>query len=241
MEKDQQAWEKIEGYLLNQLDPSEKELFEAELRINVDLARETAVYRELISEIEATARDEMMDFLDSQDDASEKRPPFTILGGLGIILTIAATALMLLFSFPSPESQLVQEFFTLDPGIPSTLGTGPTEQLAKALGHYRKKNYDEASSLMDDLWEEGVRSDTLAFFYGQLKLQSKDWEGAALALNLVVANPKSTFQERAEWYQGLAWLGEKQNSKAKLRFEIISSQEQHFFKQEAMEILAKWP
>lgn len=124
----------------------------------------------------------------------------------------------------SSNERLYDDYFTADPGLPTTMSSTDNYEFFDAMVNYKQGDYKKAISKWEVLEEKAPDNDTINYFLGVAYLADKNEAQAISYLNKTVNASKSVFMEDAHYYLGLAYLKSDQIEKAKQSFQKSSSE-----------------
>ncbi|WPP49743.1 tetratricopeptide repeat protein [Catalinimonas niigatensis] len=241
---DELLFEKIEAYLQGQLTPEERELFEANLAENEELAAEVTLQQELIHSIETESLRQLLEQI-HEENFAEETPVVSIQRQRFLPYMAVAASLSLLvigwWYFTSQQSSptaLYSAYFSPAAGLPTTLSYTRNAQFSEGMISYKLGDYAEAREWWQPLLEADPENDTLNFYVGIASLAEEQADLAIEYLNKVEENTLSVYHIDAQWYLALAYLQNEQPAKAK---EILSSltEKESAYREESQEILSK--
>jgi tetratricopeptide (TPR) repeat protein len=154
---------------------------------------------------------------ESQMESSNGKTKSTMLWGkfAAAILIFAAIGGFWWFSTTQNE-RLYAEYFTPDPGLPTTMSSSTNFEFYDAMVDYKQGNYKIAIEKWELLESKQPGNDTLNYFLGVARLANKDEVAAIAFLEKSTQHPDFVLIQDAYYYLGLAYLKAGQIEKAKL-------------------------
>lgn len=214
----QQDFERIERYLMGEMDPAERADFEQELSGNTDLQTALEHTRLLVKGIEYAGMKGMMDDFHSNipDHSNETEFTQTTLKTIKsrVIPYLVAASILLLVVFgawwltnlqPAHE-KLFARHFQPDPGLITPMSGGADYQFYSGMVDYKSENYENAIEKWNRVLEQKPLNDTLSFFMGVAHLANNDIENALYNLQQAITFDQSEFLDDAWYYLGLTYL-----------------------------------
>jgi tetratricopeptide (TPR) repeat protein len=136
-----------------------------------------------------------------------------------LFYAIAASAVILLgifwvFNPSNSNEKLYNDYFSVDPGLPTTMGSNDGYSFYDGMVNYKRKEYDEALEKWKLLLPQKNDNDTLNYFIGVTYLAKGNTEEAIPFLEKVTAQMESMFLEDSYFYLGLSNLKNDNKEKA---------------------------
>jgi len=209
----QEEFEKIEAYLSNQLSDAEKAAFDEKLENDIHFKAKVEEVKTIVSGIEAQVLKEQLDIFHEELStdkkmSSAKNPKVVSFNWKR--MAAAAVIIIGLGSFwllsGNSNDRLYAEYFSPDPGLPTTMGNTDNYEFFKAMVSYKQGDYDEALIIWKDQLKNNVSSDTLSYFIGSALLADKKETEAISYLTYVTKQEETVFKSEAYFYLGLAYL-----------------------------------
>lgn len=211
----QEQFERIEAYLLNQLNAQERIAFEQELAQNTTLQHEFKVQKELMLTVEAGALKETLAKIHAQTQGqnnvqSQSQPRFW-LGIAASILALLAVGIWL-FNKPNETEKLFAQHVQYEPGLPVPMSANRASnqnyqyQFADAMVDYKNEQYAKAIGKWNDLLVINPGNDTLNYFLGCAHFNDKQYNSATNYFLEVSKNDTSDFLAKSQFYLVLCWL-----------------------------------
>ena len=218
----QEVFERIESYLLDQMEDAEKATFEAEMAKDQTLAEQTEGLRSLILSSEIYGLQESMnkfhaDLEEGEGKVKKLNAPFPLQRYL-IAAAIGLLILIGIFSLPKggdQNEQLFAAYFQADPGLITSMSAGNNYAFNKAMVAYKEGKYKEAIGSWEKLYQNNPQNDSLNYFLGAAYLANAEPTKAIAYFEYVYPLEESSFQQESLWYLGLAYLKAGEVEKAK--------------------------
>ncbi|HAT66674.1 MAG TPA: hypothetical protein DCS66_19135 [Flavobacteriaceae bacterium] len=231
----QELLETVERYLNNTMDATEKLQFEKSLEENNTLRQQVEDIKILLSGIEtASLREKMEEFHHQMAQETKEIPVRNITQNnrtnSRLFYAVAASAVILLGIFwvfnPKNSNELLfNEYFSVDPGLPTTMGSTDEFSFYDGMVNYKRKEYDEALEKWRQLLNQKNNNDTLNYFIGVTYLAKGNTEEAIPFLEKVTTQKESMFLEDSYFYLGLSNLKNDNLKDAKENFRKSNTQE----------------
>ncbi len=236
--------ERIETYLLGQMEEAETQSFESEIADNEQLAMEVEQVKSLFTGIEASAIRERVGELIAAEETQKqgKSIRFRSVFAIGFAVAAAVAVLLAVFLWPKTEAQqldaLYAEFKTPDPGLPGKMGSSNNYALDDAMVDYKQGNWEVAISKFETLANDESASDTVLYYLAMCFAESgRDAE--AIDYLKRAENLGGEYQQKAEWQHALMDL--KRNEPVQVRYSLqrIASNPEHPYYHESVHLLEK--
>ncbi|GGG27184.1 hypothetical protein GCM10011344_29950 [Dokdonia pacifica] len=223
MNMSQELYERIERYLLGQLEGVEKDQFESELAISEALRNAVEEQKIVIQAIEEASLRETMQEIHSRafDEGNGKEKVYSlwqkpilkygIAASLGILFLVGGYTLS---RKRTNNQDLYASYFRPDPGLPTTMSTTQDFGFYEAMVTYKQGNYKQALEKWEGLLKTKPNNDTLNYFIGVAHLANEEDAEAITFLQWATAHEKSVFLSDAFYYLGLAYLKQDNTKKA---------------------------
>ncbi|TXD83835.1 hypothetical protein ESY86_07255 [Subsaximicrobium wynnwilliamsii] len=160
---------------------------------------------------------------ESQMESSNSKTKSTMLWGkfAAAILIFAAIGGFWWFSTTQNE-RLYAEYFTPDPGLPTTMSSSTNFEFYDAMVDYKQGNYKIAI----EKWEAlSIENDTLDYFLGVAYLADKNQKRAIPFLEKSTQNTAFPLLNDAYYYLGLAYLKEGNIALAKKNLSLSATED----------------
>ncbi|MEZ4817432.1 MAG: hypothetical protein R2776_05620 [Flavobacteriaceae bacterium] len=221
----QELLETIERFLNNTMEATEKIQFEKLMQKDEVLKQQVEDIKTLLTGIETASLREKMEELHQHFERTIPVRSITQNNRTNnrLFYTIAASFLLLLgifwiFKSQSSNTQLFDDYFYADPGLPTTMGNGMDFNFYDGMVNYKRKEYDVALEKWKALLIEKNNNDTLNYFIGVTYLAQGNTEKAILFLEKVTSQEESIFFEDSNYYLGLSNLKNNNIDLAKENF-----------------------
>ena len=120
------------------------------------------------------------------------------------------------------NERLYDNYFSVDPGLPTTMSTSDDFAFYDAMVNYKRGDYEKAISKWSVLQKIQPENDTLNYFIGVAKLANKNEKQAIDYLDNVTKDSQSEFRNEAYYYLGLAYLKSNELELARKNFNSSS-------------------
>ncbi len=232
MSSAQEEHDRIEKYILGQLETVEKEAFEARLQTSPELQELVEDHKVLLDAIEAQSLIENMEQIHQKvfanSSASEEKKTYSLWNmnwaKYGIAASIAALVLWggyTLSRKQTTDEQLFASYFTPDPGLPTTMSSTDNFTFFEAMVSYKQGAYADAIAQWEPLLDKKPKNDTLNYFIGVAHLANNNESEAITFLQWATEKEHSQFLSDAYYYLGLSYL-KKGNQESAIRFFTLS-------------------
>jgi tetratricopeptide (TPR) repeat protein len=222
-EFNQESFEQIERYLMQEMGAEELRGFEERLSKEAILKAEVEMQKDSMLAVELQAMSESLKKVASEESKPKggagglvipflnSRTIFAIAAGLAIIL-----GLFSVFNpFQSQEEKLFAEYYNPDPGLPVPMSAVSHYDFYDAMVDYKAEKYDLALEKWKTLLAQDNKNDTLQYFVASSLLNLDDMEASIPMLVELSKRDDSRFKERATWYLALAYLKENKPESVK--------------------------
>lgn len=218
----QEEFESIEAYLNNSLSKEDLLIFENRLQNDEGFAAKVEDIKTVLKGIETQALKEQLDIFHNEMTSTEEdtdviEPKVKSLKWRKIAVAAALIIAAGSFWFLNRDSneQLYAEFYSPDPGLPTTMSSTKNYEFYKAMVSYKQGHYNEALKNWTNELKTKVDNDTLNYFVGSALLADKKESEAISYLEEVTKQDNSVFKNEALYYLGLAYLKNNNLEKAK--------------------------
>lgn len=205
----QEDFELIDHYLRDKMDPDEIDAFESRLGKDPLLKEITEEYSLLFNSVgESVLQKEMERYhsdLPTPQEATPERPAprvrYLVAAVIALLILIGGYWLMQ----PAVQDPF-DEFFSPDPGLPTTMGTTDEYPFYEGMVYYKQGKYDSAIVCWSRVLSKDPSSDTVNYFLGVAHLANHDAPGSRQFLKAAAQHQGSFFQDDAFYYLGLSYL-----------------------------------
>lgn len=239
-------FEKIEGFLSDDLIGDELLEFENQLLDNPDLQQEV----DLLQEIDmAIMEDDVMDLRSKLEAIEPPQSPkvrrsmiymgkwHLVAASLIILIGIGSIMYMMGNSNYSEEDIYGRYYKPYNVIINTRSVEAHTSKLlVNALKSYEAKEYTTALSLFQQVLEKDSLNITGNFYSGISNIEIKKYNAANKNFNRIIQHKNNLFIEQSEWYLGFCYLMTNKKEEAIRQFHTIA-QSNSFYKEKAQEIL----
>ncbi|MEM6803539.1 MAG: hypothetical protein AAF696_19180 [Bacteroidota bacterium] len=232
----------LDLYLSGELSEAEQEAFEKRLDMDESLRQELEIALKAKVALHSKGITEQKAAFAKRWDTlkNEGMKPQSMIKPLYIYLAAAAVALLLLFIFLRPEPKLSNQELAMAyyeaPLASSIREIDSTTQFKYANIAFQQKRYgDAARSYLNSLADSSfTQRDETMFYAGISFFEEKDYQKA---LNLFSQLSTQDYVEMKEWYTALTYLMNGQENDSKNILLSISSDQSHFYKEKAVDLL----
>ena len=109
--------------------------------------------------------------------------------------------------------------------------------IVRAMKHYERGNYQEASSLFEENVRRSAENAGLIVYMAISEMESGKTQQAIENLLYVNNLKEATLQDEAGWYLAMAYLKDNQQEKARNRLRDIAEESQHPYRDRASKLL----
>lgn len=226
----QELLETVERYYNHTMTADERTVFEEKLQQDTEFKTLVEDIKTLILGIETQTLKEKLDTFHNDmpmqlhaEKAASKVRYFNV-------RKIAATVVILVaigcfwWINGSSNDRLYNQFFTPDPGLPTTMSKSDNFEFFDAMVNYKKGDYKLAITKWNKLQEKEPDNDTINYFLGVANLADNNTNAAISFLQKTASRPESVFHDDAEYYLGLAHL-KNNNKQEAIKFLKLSNTE----------------
>lgn len=208
----QELLETVERYYNNTMTSAERSEFENKLNNSSSFKTQVEDIKTLILGIEVQSLKEQLNSFHKELSNSEvletKQPKPKVLNFVKI--AVAASIIIALGSFwyfnSNTNEKLYTEYFSVDPGLPTTMSSNNSFEFYDAMVNYKQGDYTTAINKWEKLLQAKPSNDTLNYFIGVAHLANKNEVEAIPFLNVVTNYSNSAFLNESYYYLGLAYL-----------------------------------
>ncbi|MFK7922288.1 MAG: tol-pal system YbgF family protein [Bacteroidia bacterium] len=231
---------RIEAYLAGEMNPEQGLAFEAECEADAALQDQLEQYLLSRHIVQRSGNQNQKDqWQDLRAEMRASQTKVTVLRRLGPYLVAAAVLFLLIWGgitlfvpTPAKPDRLFAGFYER-PQAPERMGSS----LVEAERHYRQGDYAQAiisyEAIAQDTSQSLAANSYLYWGIAYLELGQTDSALARLA-------ELETLPEQRDWYTSLIYLKEGEGAKAQTLLQQIVADEQHFYRNQAAELLEKW-
>ncbi|GAB4157614.1 MAG: hypothetical protein Tsb0033_09660 [Winogradskyella sp.] len=218
----QEEFESIEAYLNHSLSKDDLLIFEKRLQNEEGFAAKVDDIKTILSGIETQALKEQLDKFHAEmpstvkdTDVFEPKVKYLQWRKIAVAAALIIAAGSFWFLNRNSNEQLYAEFYSPDPGLPTTMSSTDNYEFYKAMVSYKQGDYKNALSTWTNQLKTKVANDTLNYFVGSALLADKKESESISYLKEVTNNDDSVFKNDAFYYLGLAYLKNDNLEKAK--------------------------
>ncbi|MDL5513029.1 tetratricopeptide repeat protein [Arenibacter sp. M-2] len=206
----QEQQEEYERVLLDRMDSKEKAEFNSKLYGDPELRKQYEEFKELFYAIEEEGlRNSMETFHNSLKEDSSRTAGtknkfywYRIAASIAILIS----SVIWFFNKQSPNEKLFQSYYSVDPGLPTVMGTNDNYDFYEAMVDYKQRNYDVAINKWERLLLTNQDSDTLNYFLGSAYLAKGNTNKAIDFFKNTLNSEVSVFSKEAHYYLALVHL-----------------------------------
>jgi hypothetical protein len=175
----QELLESVERYFNNTMPADERKTFEAQLQSDTDFKAQVADIKTLLLGIETQALKEQLDIFHNELPKTstiikpEPKVHFLNLKKIAIAAILIVSLGAFWWFSGSTNSKLYANYFTPDPGLPTTMGTTDNYAFFDAMVNYKQGDYKTAISKWKKLELNEPKNDTINYFLGVAYLADK--------------------------------------------------------------------
>ncbi|MCT4628908.1 hypothetical protein [Winogradskyella sp.] len=217
----QKEFESIEAYLNNKLSGNDLSEFEKKLKTDNDFATKVEDIKTILMGVETQALKEQFEVF-HEELFSDQKDPITFEPKVKFLnwkrIAVAAALIIATGSFwffgGNSNERLYANYFTPDPGLPTTMSSNENYEFYEAMVSYKQGHYKKALSTWQDQLKTKTSNDTLNYFIGSTLLADKKESEAISYLLEVTKQEHTVFKNDAFYYLGLAYLKTNDKDKA---------------------------
>lgn len=210
----QEEFEQIETYLNQQLNGDALASFENRLQNEDGFRAKVEDIQSIITGIEIQAlKYQLNEFHDTMDLMSqtseitnENKNRLLNWKYLAIAATLVIALSCFWFFSSNSNERLYANYFTPDPGLPTTMSSNSNYEFYNTMVTYKRGNYSKAIEEWQSQLLKHPESDTLNYFIGVAKMANKNEVDAITYLKKVSELQANTFKNDAYFYLGLAYI-----------------------------------
>ncbi|MCK0132640.1 tetratricopeptide repeat protein [Flavobacteriaceae bacterium F08102] len=224
----QEQQETFERMLLGQMNPKEKAEFNAKLNDDLLLKQQFEEFKELFFVIEEKG---LRNTLDVFHNNLKEKSNVTIGTKTKFYWRQIAASIVVLVSLgvwflnrPSPNEKLFQNYFTIDPGLPTVMGNNANYDFYEAMVDYKQGNYDVAIDKWEKLLRTNQDSDTLNYFLGSAYLAKGNADKAIDFFRKTLNVDMSVFSKEANYYLALSELKNNNTEEAIKHLKMVEDE-----------------
>ncbi len=219
----QELLESVEKYINGNMTSDELILFEKRLKNDSKFKIQVEDIKTLLFGIESQALKENLN--DFHNDLSEQIPKkntkirFMQFRRIAVAASIIIAVGSFWFFNQNSNENLYADYFTPDPGLPTTMSSNDNYKFYEAMVNYKQGDYKTAITKWEALHKTKPNNDTLNYFIGVAHLANKNEKSAISFLEETTNNSSFALIDDTYHYLGLAYLktGHLEKAKACLR------------------------
>lgn len=217
----QAEFERIEKYLLNQMNAEDKLDFEKELSEDSDLQEKLEEIKTLTEGIEKLELMESLNQFHREMKEEENTAPQKIIRFNWKPFSVAASVILiaaisiLYYNRPDRNERLFTKYYTTDPGLVTAMSANEDNyEFERGMVDFKSGKFQLAIDRWEPLLANNPTGDTLNYFLGTSYLELQNTAKAISRLEKVTENPESKFLNDAWWYLALAYTRDGDKDKA---------------------------
>jgi tetratricopeptide (TPR) repeat protein len=225
----QEEFERIEAYLNKSLSKEDLAIFEERLKNEEGFSTKVEDIKTVLSGLEAQAMKEQLDVFHKDIETTSNRKQDTKVRSIGwkkfaiaAVFVIAAGSFWFLRG--NANERLYSEYFSPDPGLPTTMSSTDNYKFYEAMVDYKFGNYKAAIPKWEALQAAKPNNDTLNYFLGVAHMANGNENKALPFLENAAKNSEFVFMNDAYYYLGLVHLKAGDTEKAKESFKKSSTE-----------------
>ncbi|MBF9235806.1 hypothetical protein I2I05_00210 [Hymenobacter sp. BT683] len=250
--------DELERFADGQMSPAEQDAFELRLEEDEALADAYAAYEQLTADLRwAAGHDTLRLRLQALDErmnergnaleraqrlAKGRQRRWAVLGGLGVVLLLAAAVAAWHFSRPNTAgpARNWEAYYQPDPGPAVTTGLLHSRPLlSEALDQYQAGHYPAALHSLGRVSAAKVGADTLLYLRGLILLRQGQGDAAQLYLRRVGATDSTTeLARRARYHLGMAHWQAKEMREALVELRTVAADSLNPYRRTAQKAVA---
>lgn len=242
-------YEQFEQYLAGEMPPEERQLFEARLNSDPQLAETFRAYKQLneeYSEMEQLREEEAAlsgtlaqmnrkyfsagETMVQKKQAPVRRMVFAVAAAASLI---AAFFLLKPMWFAGGNKNLFNEYYENEQ---MSVERGAMDSAAQAAALYNAKDYAKTLTILEPFTKAHPEKTELQVFTGRCYLETAAYDKADSVFS-AIAKGGTVFSDKAQWLQALVMLKQKQNEAAKQLLEKIPGNSAYY--KQAKELMGK--
>ena len=223
----QEEQEMFEKFLLDQMNPDEKEQFKKKLDNDLKLSENFEQFKIMFRTVEEDGlRAKFETFHTEIKEKTTTVKPVRLFRKYNIIIAASVALLViiggsyLLLNNNNSNKAIYKKYYTPDPGLPTVMGRNSNYEFYKAMVDYKLGKYDSAIKTWKSLSAKAPDNDTLNYFLGSAYLANNNANKAIPFFEKVTRNNQSFFYNDSQFYLGLIALKKGQILKAQVHFEL---------------------
>lgn len=240
MSAESSIYEQIERYTSGEMEPEEKQSFEARLNSDLQLRETYTAYIKLNSEyaemeqlreeeeaLAGTLRQMNRKYFTAEEAAPIKKPApvrrmiFSIAAAASLI---AAFFLLKPVLFSTGNKDLFNEYY---PNEQMTVERGVTDSAAEAAKFYNAGEYAKALAILEPFTRAHPEKTELQVFTGRSYLQTAAYPKADSVFRNIF-NGTTVFRDKAQWLLAMVLLKQKKNEECKVVLNMIPETSAYF-------------
>jgi len=235
----------IDRYLLNLLTSEEKIQFEKRLTENQEFARDFAIQKQVIEDIEGMGRLDLKARLKEIHTEVIETTPSKTTNIKSLIIRIASAAVfigMMVFAYvfmqkkPTNTEIYAQHYEPYELSLSSRSADSNSKDSAEKL--YTEGAYSQAIPIFQDILStENPSSSPILMGLGIAFMETGQTEKAIQQFEQIITNEDFNYEDEALWYLSLAYIKKDDLVNAKAKLEILATDKARDHHEEALKIL----
>jgi hypothetical protein len=232
-ELDQHILDRIDDYLVHRMSHADRMQFEEDMKNDPELANTFHELQEIHHAIGYNQAEQALKHAHQKMHVVSTSRRRII---PGILLAIAASAALLIALFfllsrsQSEQAKLYAEYFSMDPGLPTTMDANKNEYtFYQGMVEYKSGDYQSAITRWEGLKGGDRYVDTLSFYLGMAHLGLDQLHQAESYFN--ESGSSDPFKDKRAWYSALIALRAGDVASARVTLQSLASRPGDFQKQ----------
>lgn len=206
--------EKIEAYILDQLNKNERKAFEAEMQQNTELQNKVNEQRQVLQMINALRDQERAEQISHV--IADQRDVILLKDRIGVswkmISAIAAVIGLLVIAYfgflretSSSSDRLFSDYYVTYSISAGNRGEGELDELKNAIRLFKQNSFEAAQSQFETIYEKTNNTKWL-LVEGICLMEIGQYKDAVKKMEGIVAKSQDLYHEQALWYSALCRL-----------------------------------
>lgn len=220
----QQQLEQIDDYLLNRMVFNERSRFEAEIKINPELANAVEAQRQFIRAVELGALKETLrdiSKIQSVENETKQESPRYWFAMAASFLALVALGLWIYLK-PDINDRVFAEYAEADPGLPVPMSAVNEYHFYDAMVDYKNEKYSEAIQKWSALASSNPVNDSLNYYLAAAHFNLGNYHSAIKLYEEVINSKSLEFSAKSQWYLVLSWIKTKEIDKIRATADTVS-------------------
>lgn len=231
--------DKIDQYLLGEMDAEELSDFEYQLKNDQDLKVSVDIRKAIHQELGEQYAKELKEKLISYDEQIDKKSWVSNSMKIAAGIVLVLIGVFSIYQFNNKPDLSFYDFY--EEGINNYMNDEAEKvQFNNAMSKFRIEKYELASLEFEKLLEVKPANDTLNYYLGVCYFRNGEFAKSSELMNAVLLNSNSNYYQKAEFRLALSYYANHEKAKAKPIFTTIADSQTQEFSDEAKEILKSW-